>query len=140
SEWNRGQRRKLMQTLLERAVKSLKVGLDATASVRVDYVRGTKSIESLKAIPGRTDFEQYTLDESVGTAKAFDWIVAEQDLFLEGKKIQPEPGDQVWFTLSNGKRAIYIAMATGTSRCFDVVDQLGILYRVHTKLDRVETP
>jgi len=127
-----------MATLLERAAKWVKTGLDKTASIEVTIRDGIDAIEALKAIPGQSSFEAFDLDDHVGTSKTFDWIVSEQDLIFTGIKREPKTGWEVWQTLADGRIAVYLVIAQPGSRCFDVTDSLGILLRIHTKLDRIE--
>lgn len=127
-------------TLLERATRFLKTGLDATASKSVVIRDGADAIDNIKAVPGSNDFLQYTQDAYTGTAKTFDWVVSAADLvFPEGKR-EPKTGWEIWFQLEDGRTAVYTVRPDDGTREFDVVDHLGILLRIHTKLDRIEQP
>lgn len=129
-----------MARLLERGLRRHAVNLPAAAAIPVTIIvmPENQSIDAIDAVPGRRDIAQFNVGEYVGTAEIFDWIVVEQDLVLEGHKKEPAEGWEIWHRLDDGRTAVYVARpATGT-RVFDVLDQLGLMYRIHTKLERIE--
>ena len=113
--------------------------LPVAASVTVE-IRNTNNevIEAIDACPGRRDFQQYAVDEYAGSTEVFDWIVVEQDLIFLGKKMQPEEGWQIRYVLEDGRTAIYKAAPNGGKRVFDVLDNIGLMYRIHTNLSSIE--
>lgn len=123
--------------LLERAARMIKTGLDASCSKPVTIIDGPDSLESIKAIPGQSSFTTFGVDEHVGTAKTFDWCVAADQLIFRGEKREPKPKWEIHVPLDGNRTAVYIATAQDGGRCFDVMDQLGLLYRIHTVLDRI---
>ena len=124
--------------LLERGILLHRGRVTDVAAVSVQIVAGNEVIEVLNAVPGRHEFQSYSTDEFVGTAEAFDWIVAEQDLVFNGVKKQPVEGWLVKWQLPEGRTAVYRVTPAGAPRCFDTMDQLGILYRLHTNLIAIE--
>lgn len=128
-----------MPKLLERAVSRLNTGIVAKAGVKVTVLDNHgKSLTDVDAVPGRQDFSQYLLEESQGTAKEFDWIVAANDLvFVDNGKQEPAKGWQILYVLDDERTAVYEVNPTTGTRAFDVVDAYGILYRVHTKLKEI---
>lgn len=127
-----------MANLLERAARWTKARLDNAAAIEVTVRDGNEAIEQVKAIPGQSSFASFSMDEHSGTAKTFDWIVSAADLVFDGEKREPQKGWEIWHRLDDGRTAVYLALPID-ARCFDVVDQLGILYRIHTNLDRIMT-
>lgn len=128
-----------MPTLLERAARWTKDRMDRTASIPVTVRDGNEACEGIMAIPGQTSFSTYNLDEFTGTAKSFDWCVEASELIFNGQRREPKKGWEVRQLLDDGRTAVYLAVADGGSRCYDVMDQTGLLYRIHTKLDRIES-
>lgn len=127
-----------MSNLLERGAQMFRDKLPQAASQTVELRTPLGVIEQLSAVPGRRDFAQYTVGDASGTDEVFDWIVAEQDLVIGGQKREPESDWEIRWRRPDGRLAIYEVLPGTGTRCFDVVDQYGILYRVHTKLSRVE--
>lgn len=126
-------------SLLTRGVRLLKAGLDAAAEVTIEIRADGESLEDLCATPGRKDFAQYLADEYRGSSVDFEWIVAADDLrFSDGVKREPAAGWEIRRALPDGRVAVLLASATTGARAFDPVDQLGILYRIHSLLDRIE--
>jgi len=127
-----------MKTLLERGTRFLadKGPRAAAVSVTIHTPQGT--IGPLDAIPGRRDFAEFSAGESDGTVAEFDWIVAADALFVDAQKREPAPGWEVHWRDGDGNTRVYVALPVTGTRCFDVSDRLGMLYRIHTKLDRVD--
>ena len=113
--------------------------LPDAAGVEVEIrIAADDVIQTLIATPGRRDFQQYAVDEFAGTAEVFDWIVAEQDLMFGGTKMEPAEGWEIRLVLPDCRTAVYVPAPTGGKRVFDVLDSLGLMYRIHTNLDRIE--
>lgn len=127
-----------MTSLFERGLTRVRDILPDAAGVTVEVRAGNEVIEQLSAAPGRRDFQQYAVDEFAGTAEVFDWIVAEQDLVFAGTKKEPAEGWEIRLRLNDGRTAVYLAAPTGNKRVFDVLDNLGLMYRIHSNLDRIE--
>lgn len=128
-----------MDPLLTRGARWLRGKLPVAAAVNVEIVSTADGVLAIEAIPGRHDFQQYVVEEAVGTDEVFDFIVAEPDLVfpLTGKQ-QPAKGWEIRHTREDGRVAVFLVQPGSGTRVFDVVDQLGLMYRVHTILDRLE--
>lgn len=130
-----------MPTLMQRGLtwlqKSLPDAAAETVSISTGRTGNDVSIESVQAVPGRRDYNQYAASEWVGTEEVFDWIVCEQDLLFNDVKREPQEGWEIRWMMPDQRTAVYRAMPTGNSRAFDVLDQLGRFYRIHTKLIEV---
>ena len=75
----------------------------------------------------------------MGTEQAFDWAVREADLFVDGLKREPESGWEIrWRPEGREEVRTYTLFPVTGERCFDVMDQLGVMYRLHTKLTGIE--
>lgn len=126
-----------MPTLLERGARWFRDKLPDAAAVVVEIRAGNAALEQVEAIPGRRNFQQYLVEDAAGSDEAFDWIVAEQDLvFPNVGKQQPEKGWEIRFRKDDGTVAVFVVRPE--TRVFSVVDQLGLLYRIHTAFDRLE--
>lgn len=121
-----------------RAMDYLKRKLDSTVSRKVTFIAGNNSLEDIDAVPVTANFVDYVSDDIAVSAQRFDWIVKADELRFAGVKLAPQPGWQIKVDLDDGRVAWYVAYSDQGSRCYDVEDQLGILYVIHTKLDRVE--
>jgi hypothetical protein len=128
----------MARTLLERGIRWHRDKLPDAAAVEVEVRAGNQVIERIQAVPGRRDFSQYTVEDFSGTDEIFDWVMVEQDLIFGGVKKQPESGWEIRHRRDDGSVSVWVVMPAAGSRCFDVIDQLGLLYRVHAKLDRIE--
>lgn len=124
-------------SILERGARWLKDRLDVSAAVNVRYVADNESLDELAAVPGRRDIEQYLLEESPASAQSFDWCVLADDLVIGGQRIDPRPPHQILYEMSDGRTAVYKVLPDPTERSSDTMDQLGIMIRIHTKLDRI---
>lgn len=127
-------------TLLRRGAQWFRDKVPDAAAETVEVRAGADAIATLEAIPGRRDYLQFTSDEYAGTAESFDWICAEQDLIFNDAKKQPDDGWEIRLVLADERVAVYKVLPATGGKCFTVVDQLGLMYRIHTKLDRIETP
>lgn len=107
------------------------------AAEHVTVVDGSEAIDRVEMIPGRRDIEQYLMEEATGTAKSFDWCVDPLKLSFAGSVREPATGWLVRWRIADGRTLVYRVQPQG-GRCFDNVDQLGLLLRIHTKLDRIE--
>lgn len=126
------------KTLLERAARWLKDGLDAAAAIEVDYIVDTHAKEGLKAVPGNADFANIDVEPAVVSAKRFDWVIASDELIVNSVKVEPASGHIIRHHLADGRTAVYEVQPLVNDRCYTVSDQLGVLYRVHTKLKDIE--
>ena len=125
--------------LLERGLKIFRRRLPDAAAVEVQIRADNVAIEQLEVVPGRRNFMQFVVEDAAGTEQVFDWIVPEQNLRFPGKgKLQPESGWEVWYTQEDGRKAVFVVRPETGTRAFDVVDPLGLLYRIHTVFDRFE--
>lgn len=127
----------MARTLLQRGAAMLRDKTLVAAAERVTVVDGTEAIEGVEMIPGRRDIEQYLVEEATGTAKSFDWCVDPLELSFAGSVREPATGWLVRWRIADGRTLVYRVQPQG-GRCFDNVDQLGLLLRIHTKLDRIE--
>lgn len=126
------------RSILERAARWAKDKLDANTSVEVSYVAPPHAKEGLKAIPGNADFATVDIESAVASSKRFDWIVASDDLWINSSKVEPSSGHEIRYVLPDNRTAVYEVLPLSNDRCYTVSDQLGVLYRVHTKLKEIE--
>lgn len=124
---------------MTKAMNFIKRKLDSTVSRTVTIIAGHNSLEDIDAVPVTANFADYASGEYVVNAQRFDWIVKADELRFAGQKLAPQPGWQIKVELDDGRMAWYSVFSDQGSRCYDVEDQLGILYVLHTKLERVET-
>lgn len=131
-----------MTSLLEKGLRRYQTVLPEAAAVDVEIrTPADEAIEHINAAPARRDFQQYVVGDAAGTAEVFDWIVAEPDLvFPIAGKQQPATGWEIRYTKDDGSILVFVCRPESGTREFDVVDPLGLLYRIHTKFDRTETP
>lgn len=127
-----------MDRLLLRGLKHHREKLPEVAAVTVKMIAGNDSIEEIEVVPGRRNFAQYTSDDYVGSKESFDWIVPEQRLLFNRVKKQPEKGWLIKWVREDGKTAVFRVTAGDDARPFDTMDQLGLLYRIHSSLVDIE--
>lgn len=126
-------------SLLQRSVQRLKSQLDAAAETTVELRSGSsggEAIEGLQAIPGRKNLAEFLADQAGGTALDCDWIVSARDLtFPEAGRQEPKPGWQIrWREPESARLLVFdVRPVAEGARCYDPVDQLGILYRLHSQ-------
>jgi hypothetical protein len=103
----------------------------AHASTEVVYTRVSASA-TVPATIGRSTFQ---LDDGTGVitqVESRDYIVAVEDLVLDGEAIEPAPGDQIIEgDLDDGVK--YEVMAIGGEGCWRWANHLRTAYRIHTK-------
>jgi hypothetical protein len=126
------------RSLLERAARWAKDKLDADTAVEVSYVVPPHAREGLKAIPGNAEFSTVDIESAVASAKRFDWIVASDELWVNSAKVEPASGHEIRYVLPDRRTAVYEVLPLSNDRCYSVSDQLGVLYRIHTKLKLIE--
>lgn len=118
-------------SLLARSARFLGTALKSVAKERIAYARGVNCL-TLEAIPGRHENQLDAIEEQQASAREFDWIVCSNELLIDGRKIEPQLGDVItWCDLDGNDRTYHVVQGQ-LDRCFSVVDQLGILYRIHT--------
>lgn len=128
----------MAKPLLERAARWAKDRLDAATAVEVSYVVPPSALDGLKAIPGNADFATVDVESAVASSKRFDWIVASDELWIDSAKVEPAKGHEIWHTLEDGRTLKYEVLPLANDRCYTPSDQLGVLYRIHTKLKEIE--
>lgn len=128
----------MADSLLKRASRWIRDKSLLAAHETIEIRTDEGVIDAIEAIPMRRRFDSYNVDDALGTDAAFDWGIAEQDLLIAGLKVEPKTGWELRWRLEDGRTAVYVATAQTGTRCFDVMDQLGMLYRIHTLLDRIE--
>ena len=127
----------MARTLLQRGAAMLRDKALVAAAETVSVIDGAEAIDNIEMIPGRRDIEQYLLEEATGTAKSFDWCADPADLSFAGAVREPQTGWLIRWRIPDGRTLVYRVQPQG-GRVFDNVDQLGLLLRIHTKLERVE--
>lgn len=127
----------MARTLLQRGAAMLRDKSLAAAAEVVTVVDGAEACEGVEMVPGRRDIEQYLVEETTGTAKSFDWCVDPQSLRFAGLIREPATGWLIRWQIPDGRTLVYRVQPQG-GRAFDNVDQLGLMLRIHTKLDRIE--
>ena len=120
------------------AARWTKEKLDLEQSIAVTVRDGADAADNILVVPGNSEFASMSVGEYAGTEKTFDWLVSAEDLKFVGQKREPKTGGEIWQPLDGARRAIYTAVAPGDGRCFDVMDDLGIMLRIHTVLLRIE--
>ncbi len=127
----------MARSLLERAARWAKDKLDADTAVEVSYVVGVRAREGLKAVPGNSNFGIVDVEQAIASGRQFDWIVASDELIVNSAKVEPANEHQIWRRLEDGRTEVYEVLPLVNDRCYTVSDQLGVLYRIHTKLKEV---
>ena len=115
-----------MGSLLSNAVGLLASTSKQAGGMEVRYVRGTDEV-SLVAVPGRSDIEDQGIDTETLTAKADDWLILAEDLWIDEAKITPKRGDRIY---SNGH--VFEVVRRGESLCYRWTDQTKQILRVYT--------
>jgi len=117
--------------LLEQAVGWLGDQRTAHLSRSVTYVRGAETVE-LSATPGNTLYE--VMDESGATvqAKATDFIVAADDLVLNGVKATPQIGARIRMAAGDQTLVFEVLDLAGSGH-YRPADPYGTALRIHTK-------
>jgi hypothetical protein len=115
-----------MATLISRAVTRHHARLAKAAGVVVNYVRGTDT-KSLTVIALGMDNESDGIDDEFYTTRRRDFGIAADELIVGQVKIEPAEGDFIDY---DGTR--YSVNPVDRGRCFKVMDNLGLLLRVHT--------
>jgi hypothetical protein len=129
-------------TLFTNAPALLKQILDVTVSVEGTYGRGIHAIEGLKAVPRRPGIAGQTAEPFQFTAREKDFVFKSSELVLDGENIEPAKGDWWRTTSEDGQIVYYDILPDAEGRCHVECDHSdkGILWRVHMKLNRYETP
>lgn len=128
---------------MQNAIRYMKRKLDDTVAVDVKIVAGNTAIDTIDAIPVQANFQDFVTEGFAKTAQQFDWIVQSDKLvFPDAGKLEPKQGWEIrWRSTIPGRGhllAVYVAQNDDRKRCFDVEDNLGMLFNIHTILDRVE--
>ena len=129
---------------MQNAIRYMKRKLDNTVAVDVKIVAGNTAIDTIDAIPVQANFQDYVVEGFAKTAQQFDWVVQSDKLiFPDAGKLEPKQGWELrWRSTIPGREnlvAVYVAQNDDRKRCYDVEDNLGMLFNIHTILDRVET-
>ena len=126
--------------MLERAARRLAGGpfQDATRQP-VRITRGAKECDLGAAVPGGRTFGKTPTELGPASFRDMDWIVCADHYRFDGEKSEPQRGDVFEWEDPQGQTRRYRALPrSGGDRVYEPADQLGLLLRVHTKLD--ETP
>ena len=116
----------MMPNLLSNSVRLLARTVKQAGGVVIRYVRGTAEVE-IVAVPGQSDIESQGIDNEVIVAKADDWLIEADDLWLDGVNVLPKRGDKI---LYNGH--VHEVVRRGESSCYGWTDQTKQLLRVYT--------
>lgn len=102
--------------------------LETAAGETINYYRGTKRI-AVTAVRGSSEFTEFeTTGEIRAQSRTFDWLIATDQLVIDGFEVRPERGDQL--ELADGTR-YDVAAATGSSP-WEWSDAYKTHFRVHT--------
>lgn len=132
---------------MQNAIRYAKRKLDDTVAVDVKIVAmlqtGNTAIDTIDAIPVQANFQDFVVEGFAKTGQQFDWIVQSDKLvFPSVGKLEPKAGWELrWRSTITGREnlvAVYVAQNDDRKRCFDVEDNLGLLFNIHTILDRIE--
>jgi len=102
------------------------------ASQLVTYSRGNSSV-NVQATLGKTDYE--VADESGLTVQAVatDFLIAADQLVLDGIRTLPRPGDRI--RLADGEQVkVYEVLDLAGGGHYRPSDPYGVTLRIHTKL------
>lgn len=127
-----------MDKLLRRGMQWHRDKLPEAAAEVVQIIAGNQAIESVEAVPGRRDFVEFSADQTVGTEESYEWIVAEPRLVFNGVKTEPQEGWLIKWRGPDGRTRVYRVGREPGTRPFDVLDPLGLTYRIHTRLVAIE--
>lgn len=120
-----------MGDLIESGVGWLKDKLKAHASRQVVYRRGT-SEASVRAVVGRSLLK---LDDGYGGIRMVwtdrDFLIAAEDLILDGARTLPQRGDQIE-QIIDGTKHIFEVLAPGNEPEWRWSDPHQTILRIHT--------
>ncbi|HUX02736.1 MAG TPA: hypothetical protein VMY35_17375 [Phycisphaerae bacterium] len=102
------------------------------AAVRVQYVRGPQTIPAA-AVIADVEIEVTGPFGWPVTSRATDFLVETQRLVMDGKPIEPEPGDRVRVD-RKGRWDTYEVTTFGDQGHCEPADPYGVSWRIHTKL------
>ena len=103
----------------------------AAAGVTVTYQRGEQQAQ-LTAVVGQTIFEQTDEYGIINRTESRDFLIAVEDLALDGQPIEPARGDRIIETDSTGTHT-YEVMAPGDEPPWRFSDPHRQVYRIHTR-------
>ncbi len=123
-----------MNNILTEAVQSLVDTLRNDLSEPIVYERGSQRVKIL-AIASKPEYE---IESGPGEIQivydGLDWKFAAEDLIIDGKIMEPEPGDRiVRLQHRPNEPEIYQVMQLGSQQCWQRLDPLGCLILVNTK-------
>jgi hypothetical protein len=125
-----------MTDLLQQGLAWLEEQRRQHLSRMVTYRRGSSSAEVLATV-GATRFEA---DDGYGIVveqEMRDYLIASDDLVLDGQKTLPERGDEI-VEVMDGVVHVYEVMDLGPQKHYRFSDPDGRTLRIHTKLVATE--
>lgn len=121
-----------MGDMLDDGLAWLAGKLKTHTSRPIVYRRGADEV-TVEAIVGRTLLK---LDDGYGGVRMEwtdrDFLIAPEDLILDGQRTLPKRGDQIWET-HDGKTLVYEVLAPGSEPEWRWSDPHCKLLRIHTK-------
>lgn len=115
-----------MANLVSKAVKQHHSALAKAAGVEVVYTHEGESIEITIVALGKTVLQD-TVEDEIFTSQPWDFGIGADDLIFLNGKIEPAIGDEI----TTGGKTYRVSPINGP-RCFEPMDPVGVLYRVHT--------
>lgn len=122
--------------LLQAGAERLAAVLRKSASRPVTYCRGTHRV-AVHATVSRKVLDAITANGTVVTIERWDFLVAAEELAINGQKITPQPGDTLRETLGGVTRVYEVGNPVAGSDCYTFSDSSRIILRIHTK--RIDT-
>lgn len=103
----------------------------AVSGASVTYRRGASSFV-IEAIPERAAIVDDGGDDYSDTSREFDWIVAVEDMLLDGVPILPIRGDTIHWTAPDGVPRIYEVLPRAEGRHYRHSDPQRMKLRIFT--------
>jgi len=120
-----------MSDALQQGLKWLSEQLKAHAAQEVKYRRGSKEV-SVRAVVGRSLLK---LDDGYGGIRMVwtdrDFLIAAEDLILDGARTLPQRGDQIE-QIIDGTKHIFEVLAPGNEPEWRWSDPHQTILRIHT--------
>lgn len=118
-----------MPSCIDNAIKAMTDTLRDAAGVAVTYSRGEHSVE-ITAVVGHTDVEMEDDRGSRMVSPTRDYLIAADELILDGSETEPEDGDRI-VQVVGATRYTY-ELSPLMDRCWRYSDSGGDTLRCHT--------
>ena len=115
-----------MANLLSRAIRQHTAVLKRTAGIEVVYIRDGVD-KKIDVVALGADIESDSIESDYYTEKRRDFGIDATELVFDSQNVEPKEGDEIRYA----GRSFLVAPTTG-ERCFESMDQFGVLLRVRT--------